>query len=133
MFKYHQLCRNYSNLFCFHDENYVCICQSDHYRVECFRHDTQLDHCNKCLSDGKCLQGDLKDPNDFICFCPPSSYGPRCEFSSEQFNTTTDIFPINTTTKSSLANALKAVENSYIILLIFLSGLLNDLHLFSYT
>jgi hypothetical protein len=82
VFLYHQICRNDTERLCFHDENYLCICQSDHYRAECFIHDTQLDHCNRCLSGGKCVQGDINDPNDFICICPPPYYGRFCEFGT---------------------------------------------------
>ena len=65
----------------FHDENYLCICQSYHNRVDCFLHDTRLDHCDSCLSGGKCLQGDPKNPNDFTCFCPLCHQGHRCQFN----------------------------------------------------
>jgi len=95
VFLYHQICRNGTQHLCFHDENYLCICQSDHYRAECFIHDTQLDHCNKCLSGGKCLQGDIKDPNDFICICPPSYHGRFCELG-----TTTNANLVTTTSKA---------------------------------
>ncbi|CAF4374171.1 unnamed protein product [Rotaria socialis] len=77
IFKYHNICRNDTQHICFYDENYICICQPDHYGANCFIHDTQLDHCDKCLSGGKCLQGDPKDLNDFICLCPSCHQGHR--------------------------------------------------------
>jgi hypothetical protein len=117
VFLYHLICRNDSQRLCFHDENYLCICQSDHYRAECFIHDTQLDHCNKCLSGGTCLQGDIKDPNDFICICPPSYYGRFCESgttTNANLGTTTNA-NLGTTTNANLGTTTsKAVVISYI-------------------
>ena len=134
VFQYHHICRSDTQRFCFHDDSYVCICQLDHYRAECFNHNTQLDHCNYCLSGGKCLQGDPNDRNDFICLCLPSYYGSRCEFSSEQFNITTSSFSSIATTKSSVADALKVAKITYmpIILLIFVTDFLNDFYFFGY-
>src|SRR5207248_153471 len=38
VFKYHRICQSDVQRLCFYDENYLCICQSDHYRAECFGH-----------------------------------------------------------------------------------------------
>jgi hypothetical protein len=119
VFKYHHICRNDTQRFCFYDENYFCICQQDHYRAECFVHDPQLDHCENCLSRGKCLQGDPKDPNDFICLCPSCHQGHRCEFSMQAFGFTLD---------SLLVNYSKEVKIIYvsIVCLLFIIGLFNN-------
>ncbi|CAF1130948.1 unnamed protein product [Adineta steineri] len=45
VFRYHHICQNDNQSFCFHDENYLCICDSDNYRAECFIHNPQIDHC----------------------------------------------------------------------------------------
>jgi hypothetical protein len=126
LFKYHHICQNDIQRLCFYDENYLCICQSDHYRAECFGHDTQLDHCNKCLSGGKCVQGDLNDPNDFICICPPSYYGRHCEFSLES--------SVNTTTSSFFSSTSKGLKigHTSIGFLLFTIGFLNTFYLFIY-
>jgi hypothetical protein len=34
--KYHYICRNHTNLFYFRDDFYLCICDENHSRVECF-------------------------------------------------------------------------------------------------
>ena len=88
VFRYHQICR--ANHFCFHDATYLCICESDHYRAECFGHDLALDQCDRCLSKGKCVKGDLSDENDFICLCPYCHQGRLCEFSMEALGFTID-------------------------------------------
>jgi hypothetical protein len=120
VFQYHHICRNDNQTFCFYDENYFCICQEDHYRAECFILDIEYDRCRKCLSGGKCLQGDLKTPNDFICFCPSCYQGHRCEFSMQAFGFTLD---------SLLVNYSKEVKIIYvsIVCLLFIIGLFNNI------
>ncbi|CAF2228918.1 unnamed protein product [Rotaria magnacalcarata] len=118
VFKYHHICQNDGKRFCFHDENYLCICQPNHYRTECFGHNIQLDHCDNCLSGGKCVQGDRNHHNDFICLCSSCQQGLRCEFSLQPFSFTLDL----------LLSGSKEVKVVYvsIALLIFTIGLFNN-------
>jgi hypothetical protein len=90
IFKYHHVCQNYRDLFCFHDDNYLCICEDNHSRVDCFSLDLSIDQCSFCFSHGKCLRGDLENPNDFLCLCPKCSRGQRCEFTTFAFGFTLD-------------------------------------------
>ena len=69
---------------------YLCICGTKHQHVECFIHDDQLDRCSQCLAGGRCLRGDHRKPNDFVCLCPPCYSGRRCQFSSKSFAFTLD-------------------------------------------
>ncbi|CAF4571234.1 unnamed protein product, partial [Rotaria magnacalcarata] len=118
VFKYHHICQNDGKRFCFHDENYLCICQPNHYRTECFGHNIQLDHCDNCLSGGKCVQGDRNHHHDFICLCSSCQQGLRCEFSLQPFSFTLDL----------LLSGSKEVKVVYvsIALLIFTIGLFNN-------
>lgn len=88
VFRYHNICR--TDRFCFYDETYVCICESGHYRAECFGHDLALDQCDRCLSQGRCVRGDLDDENAFVCLCPYCHQGQLCEFSMEALGFTID-------------------------------------------
>jgi hypothetical protein len=88
--KYHSLCRNNTDLFCFRDDFYLCICEENHSRVDCFLYDSNLDQCFGCLAGGRCLQGDRSRSNDFICLCPPCYSGTRCQFNSNSFVFTID-------------------------------------------
>jgi hypothetical protein len=88
--KYHSLCQNNTNLFCFRDDFYLCICDENHTRVECFRYDYTLDECSHCLAGGHCLKGNRLHPNDFICLCPPCHSGTKCQFNSNSFAFTLD-------------------------------------------
>ena len=122
VFKYHHICQNDTQRICFYDESYFCICQRDHYRADCFILDIEYDYCDKhnCLSEGKCLQGDLKNPNDFICLCQPCHQGHRCEFNMQAFGFTLD---------SLLVESSKKVEIIYvsIVCVVFLIGLFNNM------
>ena len=119
VYRYHQICQNDSQRFCFHDENYLCICEPDNYRADCFSHNPQLDHCDNCLSRGKCLRGDQKDSNDFVCLCPPCHQGRRCEFN---------LIPFGFTLDSLLVDCSKAVKITYTVLafMVFTLGLFNN-------
>ncbi len=66
-------------------------------------HDPQLDHCDKCLSGGKCLQGNPKDSNEFICLCPTCHQGYQCEFSIEAFGFTLDSLLVDYSNKVKIA------------------------------
>ena len=88
--EYHRLCIDNHRLVCFRDETYLCICGPEHSHVECFLYDDQLDRCSKCSSGGRCLQGDLKQSNDFLCLCPSCYSGRQCQFNSKSFAFTLD-------------------------------------------
>jgi hypothetical protein len=88
--KYHSLCQNHTNLLCFRDDFYLCICEENQSRVECFLYDFKLDQCSRCLAGGRCLQGDRSRPSDFICLCPACYSGTRCQLNSNSFVFTLD-------------------------------------------
>ncbi|CAF3598839.1 unnamed protein product, partial [Rotaria sp. Silwood2] len=54
---YHQICIKNVDLLCFHDDSYLCVCNTNHTRVECFLYDHTLDRCSSCLAGGLCLKG----------------------------------------------------------------------------
>lgn len=122
IFKYHQICRNdsQSQLLCFVDTDYLCICQWDHYRVDCFLHDIRIDHCDECLSNGKCIKGDIHNDNDFICLCPQCYRGDRCEFNMQAFGFTID---------SLLVDCSREMMIVYLsmVMLLFIVGFFNNL------
>lgn len=85
---YHHICRDDLEMFCFYDKTYLCWCVGDdHRRAQCFLNSEseQSDRCDFCLSGGKCFRGDPKEPDDFICICPPCHQGRLCEFSLKPF------------------------------------------------
>jgi hypothetical protein len=113
-FKYHHLCVQNSSLLCFVDNSYLCICEDNHHRTECFGYDHNLDQCSECLSDGKCLiENRLK--SDFVCLCPQCYYGSLCQFSIEGIGFTLD---------SLIIQISRSIRLMYLILsfLIFIIG-----------
>ncbi|UJR11567.1 hypothetical protein I4U23_015747 [Adineta vaga] len=120
VFDYHLLCRDNTELLCFHDNNYLCICEQNHTRVDCFGLDSSIDQCNYCFFNGKCLRGDTKNSDDFLCLCQKCSHGQLCEFTTYAFGFTLD---------SLLANDQLIIQIIYICLVSFLSmfGLLTNL------
>jgi hypothetical protein len=58
--------------------------------VECLNYDHTLDRCSLCLSGGRCLKGDLRRSNDFLCLCPACHSGRYCQFNSKSFTLTLD-------------------------------------------
>ncbi len=122
IFKYHSLCRKNARLFCFYDMDFLCICQEDHYRVDCFGQTTRpgLDHCDLCLSSGKCVKGSPNNPNDFVCLCPHCYQGLRCQFSLQAFGITLDYLLLADST---------SIQSMYIAFafVLFLAGFVNNL------
>ena len=88
--RYHQICILEPTRLCFRDDFYLCICGENHSRVECFLYDDQLDRCEHCLSDGRCLRGDPYRSNDFVCLCPECYSGQQCQFNTKSFSFTLD-------------------------------------------
>jgi hypothetical protein len=117
--KYHYLCKNISSLLCFLDNTYLCICDENHTRVECFVYDDTLDRCSRCLSGGLCLKGDISQTDDFICNCPRCHYGRVCQFNTEELSFTLD---------SLIAHDRLSIQLLYFILamiLVFIGGATN--------
>jgi hypothetical protein len=116
------------NLFCFHDNIYLCICETNHTRVECFLYDPTLDRCSSCLAGGLCLRGNPIHSNDFICLCPPCHSGRHCQFNSKSLTVTLDQLFF-----ADLTSSHKQIAMNLIILgclLGFFIGLPNNLFSF---
>jgi hypothetical protein len=84
------VCQQNIKLLCFLDEWYLCVCDSNHTRAECFGYDYSLDQCSECLAGGRCVRGDPSKRRDFRCLCPQCYSGRRCQFSAQQLSFTLD-------------------------------------------
>lgn len=120
IFKYHQICQNDTNRFCFYDTIYLCVCRADHRRVDCFGHEPFLERCSLCLSGGTCVKQDLKSSSNFICLCPHCFQGQQCQFSLGLFAFTLDLL---------IGSDSMILQCMYIVLviIIFIIGALNNL------
>ncbi len=128
VFYYHRICRSkqYTNttFTCFRDLNYLCICEPDFYRAECFGYNRSLDQCSLCLSNGYCLKGELDDEADFLCLCPHCHHGKMCQYSTELMSFTLDSLIVK-----DFQNNYRVSAGIYISIavLIFLFGFFNNL------
>ena len=131
VFFYHQICqaKRHQNLTltCFRDMNYLCLCQQDHYRAECFGYNHSIDHCFLCLSNGYCLESKSDNRRDFLCVCPRCYSGKRCEYSNELMSFTLDSLMVK-----DIQNNHRVSTGVYIsiALMIFLFGLFNNVNSF---
>ena len=129
VFFYHRICQAKQNtntsFTCFRDFNYLCVCNSDHSRAECFGYNRSLDQCSLCLSNGYCVKGELNDRSDFICLCPRCFHGQMCQYSTEFMSFTLDSLLVK-----DLKNNRQVSITIYIsiVLLIFFIGLFNNLN-----
>ncbi|CAF1470016.1 unnamed protein product [Adineta ricciae] len=87
-YKYHNLCRQNHSLFCFFDDHYLCICDADHYRVECFGYNHNLERCSSCFANSQCLIENRLYQDKYICLCPQCRSGRLCQFMDDGFSFT---------------------------------------------
>ncbi len=103
--------------------NYLCICELDHYRADCFGYNRSLDQCSLCLSNGYCLKGELDDKADFLCRCPRCHHGRLCQYSTELMSFTLDSLIVKDIQKN-----LQVFSGVYIsiTMIVFLFGFFNN-------
>ena len=118
--QYHYLCLNRSNLACFYDNDYMCICTNEtSIRAECFAYDHHLDQCSRCLAGARCVQADQTRRNDFICVCPPCYYGSLCQLNSATQSLSLDSLFVKINANSQLIYLILSI-------LIFVIGGMNN-------
>ncbi len=94
VFQYHRICQNSTDSndirICFYDNNYLCMCNPESRRAQCFNYDPSFDYCSNCLSNGRCVGSDMGTTKEFVCICPQCLYGETCQFSSKFLSFTLD-------------------------------------------
>ncbi|CAF1384324.1 unnamed protein product [Adineta steineri] len=90
---YHNLCQNNSNLQCFIDEIYLCLCTRERH-ANCMDFDR---HKNlacvekiECENGIECLEDHPSCPSTRICVCQDCFFGDRCQFYAKGFGITLD-------------------------------------------
>ncbi|CAF4183229.1 unnamed protein product, partial [Rotaria magnacalcarata] len=123
--RYHSLCQNNSRILCFHDDQYLCICNEKNLGVECFLHQHEHRKCDECKANAQCLKGSKKG---IVCICPLCHSGDRCQFSFESFSFTLDqLFFSDLQSPSSTIKYTTLFSLVCIPVLLFLVGIINNL------
>jgi hypothetical protein len=106
------------------DDLYLCICEENRSRAECFVYDDKLDQCSSCLNDGQCLTENRLRSN-FRCLCPRCYTGNICQFTSGYFSFTVD--QLFSTNLASIEKQMSIFSLIFCSWLLFLLGLLNNI------
>lgn len=123
--KYHSLCNQNISLLCFHDDSYLCICDENHIRSECFVYDKNLDQCSSCLNEGQCLKED-QSKSEFVCLCRQCYYGKLCQFSIESVGFTLDSLIIQ------IKKSIQVISLIFSFLIFFIGGITNYANLITF-
>lgn len=89
---FHVLCRNHSDLKCFYDKLYMCLCTSEHY-ANCFKFNRYSSLCRDnvhCQNGAKCLQYNPTCQRETTCICIDCFVGDRCQFYAKGLGLTLD-------------------------------------------
>ncbi|CAM4805094.1 unnamed protein product [Rotaria magnacalcarata] len=134
--KYYQLpCRTYSNLKCFFDKSYMCLCTAERH-ANCFKfnHNFNLtcQHNIHCQNGGKCLQDNPACPSYTICVCKDCFFGDRCQFYAKGIGLTLDdILRFELISHLAYSHQPLSVKISSIsTIIIFIAGFINSILVF---
>ncbi|CAF1194247.1 unnamed protein product [Adineta steineri] len=90
---YHLPCQVNTTSKCFYDEEYMCLCNLDHYAI-CFDFEHNMTYncqgVNYCKNNGQCFQDHPSCPTTSICVCDECSYGTYCQLSNTGFDSSLD-------------------------------------------
>ena len=124
--RYHHVCRAHPGLLCFFDDIYLCICEQNRSRAECFNYDHTSDKCHRCLANGSCVEG--RDDHQFRCICPSCHEGRFCQFDLESTLITLDqLFYVSLVSSNPFISNLTYYSLIVAPLLLLLVGLVNNL------
>lgn len=83
---YHIPCKEQSNLNCFYDSFFICLCDLNR-QSNCFKFNHNMNYdCygeNICLNQGQCFQDHPECSTMILCIYTECYYGSRCQFSSK--------------------------------------------------
>ncbi|UJR24129.1 hypothetical protein I4U23_027095 [Adineta vaga] len=86
---YHIPCQKLSQLVCFYDEVFMCLCNL-HRQANCFEFHRNISYkCSDsdyCQNNAQCLQDDPLCPLTFVCVCSDCYFGSQCQFTTKTFD-----------------------------------------------
>ncbi|CAF1301150.1 unnamed protein product [Adineta steineri] len=90
---FHILCHTRTDLICFIDPAYLCLCTNDHH-ANCmeFKRDRNFQCKLKkyCANGAQCVQDHPTCPSTRICICPACFFGNECQFYTKGLGSTLD-------------------------------------------
>ncbi|CAF4275675.1 unnamed protein product, partial [Adineta steineri] len=90
---FHILCHTHTDLMCFIDPAYLCLCTNDHH-ANCmeFKRDRnfQCSLTKHCANGAQCVQDHPVCPSTRICICPACFFGDECQFYAKALGSTLD-------------------------------------------
>ncbi|CAF3924071.1 unnamed protein product, partial [Rotaria sp. Silwood1] len=90
---YPLLCQKRSELKCFYDETFICLCTTDRF-ANCFSFNhSMIYNCREshfCDNNAQCFQDKPKCPTKSMCVCDECFYGTYCQFSTKGFAISVD-------------------------------------------
>ena len=127
---YHHICRSHSDIMCFVDDNYFCLCTNERH-ANCLRMNQNF-RCPQdvhCLNGAQCLQAHPVCPSMTFCVCTDCFFGDRCQFYAKGIGLTLDdllryeLRPITNLSKQKLSVKICAT----VAVTILVVGLINSI------
>ncbi|CAF0940498.1 unnamed protein product [Adineta steineri] len=127
---FHILCHTRSDLMCFIDPAYLCLCTSDrHANCMEFKRDRnfQCSLTKHCANGAQCVQDHPFCPSTRICICPACFFGEECQFYTKGLGSTLDeILGYELKRNTILSKQPITVKvSAAITMIIFAVGLIN--------
>jgi hypothetical protein len=134
---YHVLCKNHSDLLCFHDhELFMCLCTEERH-ANCFQFNFNMTYnCqghSECQNEAECFQDHPKCPTMTVCVCPDCFYGAKCQFTTKHFGLSLDtilgyhIQPHLSITQQSASVKISIALAILMFILVLIGGTLSSL------
>ena len=121
-------CRERPALQCFHDAEYMCVCNGEQY-ANCFPFNHTLKYVcqglDYCQNGGQCFQDHPTCPSSILCSCSECFYGFRCQFKIEGMSLSLDaIIGYQIRPGVGLSQQSRVVKmSSVIVAILFASGM----------
>ncbi|CAF4043967.1 unnamed protein product, partial [Rotaria sp. Silwood1] len=129
---YPLLCQKRSELKCFYDETFICLCTTDRF-ANCFSFNhSMIYNCREshfCDNNAQCFQDKPKCPTKSMCVCDECFYGTYCQFSTKGFAISVDailgykIRPHTIFTQQSMTVKVSVS----IVMIMFMLGLISSI------
>jgi hypothetical protein len=129
---YHLMCQNHVDLWCFFDENYMCLCTLERH-ANCFTFNrSKIFECpynDHCKNDALCFQDQRTCPITKTCICNDCFFGPQCQFYAKGVGLILDDILRYEIQKDTMFSEqpLSVKVSAYVTMFMFGLGLINGI------